>query len=97
MRKKSGLNHSEWCALIAEQEAGEISITKFCIERNLAEHRFYRHRRRMRAGERIVGFSEVSFAQNKGIQLALASDGWQINIQSGFDADCLRDVVQALR
>lgn len=97
MKQQKKINHNEWCALIAEQEAENISITEFCKERGLAQHRFYRHKRKMREATADRGFDEISFSQNTGIRLLLDTAGWRIDVQQGFDAGCLREVVEALR
>jgi transposase-like protein len=57
-RRRSG---PEWQRLIAEQEAGELSIDAFCAERGVTTSSFHAWRRRLRraAGSGTGGFVEL--------------------------------------
>lgn len=96
MRQRKDRSHSEWCKLVAEQAAGEQTITAFCRDRGLVEHSFYHHKRRMRT-ESGSGFHEVAAPTRSGIRVVVDAAGCGIEVQRGFDAQCLRAVVQALQ
>ena len=96
MRQRKDLGPAEWCALIKEQEDGNKSIAAFCRSRGLLEHRFYRHRHQLRATG-TTGFQKVTISSRRSIDLMLDGDGWRIELKPGFDAACLREVVEALR
>lgn len=97
MGGRKGLSHEGWCELIGEQSAGEQTISAFCRERGLAQHSFYCHRRRMREEMSSGGFQQISLSQGSGVRLMLDREGWRVEVRRGFDAACLREVVEALR
>lgn len=97
MRQRKDRSHAQWCKLVAEQSAGEQTIAAFCRDRGLVEHSFYHHKRRMRAESGTGGFQEVASPARSGIRVVVDADGCGIEVQRGFDAQCLRAVVQALQ
>jgi len=97
MRQRKRRSHEDWCTLIAQQEAEEESIAGFCRKRGLALHSFYHHKHLQRERAASVGFREVSLPIQPGLQVVIEGDTCRIEVQRGFDADCLRQVVEALR
>ena len=96
MRKREKLSHERWCELIQEQAAGNQTVATFCQEQGITEHSFYRHKRQMReAGG--GGFKEIALKGGTGIRVVVDSDSSHIEVDRGFDAALLRDVMAALR
>jgi hypothetical protein len=97
MRKGKRLSHDVWRGLIEEQGAGEETIAAFCRERGLKEHSFYRHKRRMRESGVAAGFREIPLAARGAIRVVVNAETSHVEVECGFDAALLREVVQALR
>lgn len=95
MSKRKTLNHQQWCGLIKEQGNSGETIRAFCRQRGLIEHSFYHHKRRMRREGNGRGFKEVAIAPSSPINVVV--DGCRIEVQRGFDVECLRQVVRALQ
>ena len=97
MRKGKKLSHDAWRGLIDEQAAGEETIAAFCQDRGLREHGFYRHKRRMRESGVAAGFREIALPPRGGIRVVVNAESSHVEVERGFDAALLREVVQALR
>lgn len=97
MSKRKRRSHETWCELIAQQEAGEESIAGFCRKRGLALHSFHHHKHLQRERSVSGGFREVSLPVQSGLQVVIDEGTCRIEVQRGFDAECLRQVVAALR
>jgi hypothetical protein len=97
MRKRKTVSSEAWRALIAEQAGGEQTITAFCLERGLKAHSFYRHKRRMRESGVDAGFREIALPTRATIRVVVNAETSHVEVERGFDAALLRDVVQALR
>lgn len=90
-------SHREWRALIEEQEGGQETIAAFCRRRGLTEQSFYRHRRRMREEMGEGGFAEVALSRGESLRVVVEGQRCWIEVEEGFDAQRLREVVEALR
>jgi len=97
MRKRKKVNAEAWGGLIAEQSAGDQTIAAFCQERELTEHSFYRHKRRIRESGEGAGFQEIALPTRATIRVVVNAESSHVEVERGFDAGLLRDVVQALR
>jgi len=93
MSEREVRSHEEWCLLIDEQAGSGKTVAKFCESRELAEHSFYYHRRRRL--ERAGGFRQLRVVGASGIRVL--TGGVEVQVDRGFDAGCLRAVVEALR
>jgi hypothetical protein len=96
MGKRERLSHERWCELIERQAAGNQTVATFCQEQGITEHSFYRHKRRMREPGG-GGFREIALTGGTGIRIVVDSDSSHIEVERGFDAVLLRDVMAALR
>ena len=97
MRQRKGLNHAAWRDLIEEHSAGDQTIAAFCLARGVKDHSFYWHRRRMQRAGSEAGFREVALPVGAAIRVVVPGAGSHIEVERGFDAQCLREVVQAFR
>ena len=97
MRKRKVLSQDAWRGLIQEQAAGDQSIAVFCRDRGVKEHSFYRHKRRLRESHSSSGFREIELPRRKAIRLVVSEGVSYVEVERGFDAALLRDVVDALR
>lgn len=97
MRQSRSRSHTEWCKLIEGQQAGEETIAAYCRRRGLVEHSFYHHKRRMRQESVGGGFCEVALSGRTGIRVVVDGQACWVELERGFDAGCLLEVVQALR
>jgi hypothetical protein len=87
-------SHAEWCELIDEQASSGESVVAFCEARSLAQHSFYYHKRRRR--ELLGGFRELQVSPGgSGVRVVMGA--CHVEVDGGFDASCLRAVVEALR
>ena len=97
MAKRKKMSHEVWCELIAEQSMGEESIRAFCAKRDLIEHSFYWHKRRMNRQACGKGFREVAVPAGGAMRVVVTETGSHIEVERGFDVVCFRELVQALR
>lgn len=98
MRKRRKLSEEAWGNLIEQQEAGEQTVTDFCRSQGVAEHSFYRHKRLLREAVHGTGFRQVKLAVPAPmIRVVVMAEGSHVEVEPGFDAGLLRDVVAALR
>lgn len=97
MGQRKGVSQEAWSALIAEHSAGGGTIAAFCRERGLKVHRFHWHKRRLRGLGLAGGFREVALPVRSAIRVVIPGAGSHIEVERGFDAACLREVVQALQ
>ena len=97
MRKGKKLSREAWRGLVAEQSSGDQTIAAFCREHGLTEHSFYRHKRRMRELGDGSGFEEIALPASVAIRVVVNAESTHVEVERGFDAALLRDVVQALR
>ena len=97
MRKRKQASAEAWRGLIAEQSAGDQTVATFCRERGLKEHSFYRHKRRIRESEAGTGFQEIALPPRAAIRVVVNAESSHVEVERGFDATLLRDVVRALR
>ena len=97
MRKRKMLSQDAWRGLIQEQAGSEQSIAVFCRDRGLKEHSFYRHKRRLRESNTAAGFREIGPPRRNAIRIVVNEGASHVEVDSGFDAALLRDVVDALR
>ena len=97
MRKGKKLSHDAWRGLIEEQAAGKETIAAFCQDRGLREHGFYRHKRRMRESGVTAAFREVALPSRGSIRVVVNTESSHVEVERGFDAALLREVVQALQ
>ena len=97
MRKRKVLSQDAWRGLIQEQAAGDQTIAVFCRDRGLKEHSFYRHKRRLRESNTAAGFREIELPRRNAIRIVVSEGVSHVEVEAGFDAGLLRDVVDALR
>ena len=98
MGERKARDHQDWCGLIREHEKSGETIRAFCRKRGLIEHSFYHHKRRMRREAKGGGFRQIAVApRSSAINVVVDNDGCRIEVQRGFDAECLRQVVRALQ
>ena len=97
MAKRKKMSHEAWCELITEQSMGGESIRAFCAKRQLLEHSFYWHKRRMNRQACGKGFREVALPAAGAIRVVVLETGSHIEVERGFDVACFRELVQALR
>ena len=91
---KNQRGHDAWRALIEEQQAGQETIVAFCRERGLTTQSFHYHKHKMRE-ETEEGFRELGLSVSSRVWVLFG--GVRVEVERGFDAKCLREVVQALR
>jgi len=96
MSEPNGLSHERWRELIREQSESSQTILAFCRERSVSVYGFYYHKRKMRDESLGKGFSELRTPGRGGIRLVLERGRWQLEIEQGFDAECLRQVLGVL-
>lgn len=97
MRKQKVLSQDAWRGLIEEQASGSQTIAAFCRDRGLKEHRFYRHKRRLGRSSPAAGFREIELPRRNAIRIVVSEGVSHVEVEAGFDAAVLRDVVDALR
>ena len=98
MKKMERKSHEEWCQLIAEQAESGQSVTEFCGQRGLSLNRFVFHRRRKQRDERGgSGFREIKLNALPGVQILLGGSNCRIEVLPGFNAQLLKEVVEALQ
>jgi len=86
----------DWGALVEAQQSSGQTIVGFCRERGIGVHRFHYHKRRIRQQVEDVGFRQVRIRGGSGVRLVLESGEWQVEVDSGFDGRCLRQVLEVL-
>lgn len=93
---------NEWRERIAEQGRSRESVRRFCKERGLAEHCFYRWRKRLQE-EGPVRFALVDRGpapqepgREASLELVLPT-GERLRIGAGVEGTTLRTVLEALR
>lgn len=90
-----------WSKLIGEQEASGQNAWRFCQERGVSAHSFYKWRKRLRGSE-PVRFALLETGQagaaspDSALELVLGN-GERLRIANGVDAATLRLVLDALR
>jgi hypothetical protein len=97
MGKRKLMSQGAWRDLVEEQAAGGQTIAAFCRERGLKEHSFYRHKRRMRESGVGAGFREIALSTRASIRVVVNGQSSHVEVERGFDAALLREVMQALR
>jgi hypothetical protein len=97
MRKQKVLSEDAWRGVIDEQAAGSQTVVAFCRDRGLKEHSFYWHKRRLRESSPAAGFREIELPRRNTIRIVLSEGVSHVEVEAGFDAALLRDVVDALR
>jgi hypothetical protein len=97
MVKRKARSHAEWLELIREQKTSAQGVGEFCRQRKLAEHSFYYHKRRMCEEAKGGGFQEVAAPQGRGVRIVVEAESSRVEVEPGFDAGCLREVMRALR
>jgi hypothetical protein len=96
MSEAKSLSREQWRELIQEQEAGEQTIVAFCRDRELSVHQFHYHKGRLREDATGSGFREVPDSGRGTIRLVRAGRNWQVQVERGFDAVALRELLRAL-
>jgi hypothetical protein len=91
------MNHETWRGVIAEQEQVGGSVAAFCRERGLKAYSFYWHKRRMLRDSGQKGFREARSPACSTLRVVVAGCGAHVEVERGFDAGCLREVLQALQ
>ena len=97
MGKRKTMSHEGWLGVIAEHAEVGGSVAEFCRERGLKDHSFYWHKRRMLRDGEQEGFREVRMPACSTLRVVVPGSGAHVEVERGFDGDCLRAVVQALR
>ena len=97
MGKDRRMSHEAWCALIAEHSAIGGTVGDFCRERGLKDHSFYWHNRRMKRDAGKAGFRNVTLPVRTAIRVIVPDACMHIEVERGFDAQCLLEVVRAFR
>ena len=97
MKKQKKMNHEAWLGVIAEHADAGGTVAEFCRERGLKDHSFYWHKRRMLRESGQKGFREVRLPTGPTLRVVVQGCGAHVEVERGFDGDCLRAVVQALR
>ncbi len=98
MRKQKKLSDEAWGELIREQSGSAQSISAFCREHGLKEYSFYRHKRLIKEeASKAGGFRELVMPTGASIRVVVDGASSHIEVERGFDAALLREVVGALR
>jgi transposase-like protein len=97
MEKQDKMDHEAWLAVIAEHAEIGGTVADFCRERGLKSHSFYWHKRRMLRDSGQSGFRQVKLPAGSTLRVIVPGSGVHVEVDRGFDRDCLRAVVQALR
>lgn len=96
MSEAKSLSREQWQELIDEQEGSGLTIVAFCQERELGVHRFHYHKHKLREEALSGGFREVPASGTGTIRMIRGGSGWQVEVQRGFDAGCLRELLRVL-
>ncbi len=98
MKRTERKSHEEWLQIISDQEHSGQDLAEYCEQRGLSANRFVFHRRRKsREAHGGGGFREIRLTSNSSLRIVLEQAGCAIEVQSGFDAQLLSQVVKALR
>ena len=96
MSEAKSLSREQWREVIGEQEEGGQTIVAFCRERELSVHQFHYHKGRLREEVCGGGFREVRDSARGAIRLVRVGRDWQVEIERGFDAGALRQLLRTL-
>lgn len=98
MRKQERMDHEAWRAVIAEHAKLGGTVRDFCWQRGLKDHSYYWHKRRMLRDGEQGGFRQVSLpGSSSTLRVVVPGSGVHVEVERGFDRDCLRAVLEALR
>ena len=87
-----------WRALIEKHTRSGLSAVAFCKQENISLHQFYPWRRRIHRETATTEFIRLVPASNTlrtGIRINL-HQGISIDVERGFDASTLREIIDAL-
>jgi hypothetical protein len=96
MRREDG--REDWRSLIEKQAESGLSAAAFCKEQNINPQRFYYWRKHLNCDSPLSGFIRLvptSKATGSGIRILL-DHGRRVEVDRGFDALTLREIVDAL-
>jgi len=96
MSEAKRLSREQWRELIGEQQESGRTIVGFCRQREVSVHRFHYHKRKHLEEATGRGFREVPDSARGAIRLIRVGRSWQVEIERGFDASALRQLLQAL-
>ena len=91
--KPTRRSHEQWKELIAEQQAGDQTVTTFCKDRDLTVHSYYYHKQKMNA--EAGGFVQLPLSTG-GLRLRPDGANWALELDRDFDPVCLKRVLQLL-
>ncbi len=100
--ERPATKNDQWRERIAEQARSGMSVRRFCKEQGLAEHSFYRQRKRFleQGPVRFALVEREPARQELGREMSLElvlPGGGRLRIGSGVESTTLRTVLDALR
>ena len=96
MSETKSRSREQWREVIREQEGSGQTIVSFCRDRELSVHQFHYHKGRLREEAPGSGFREVPDSARGAIRLVRVGRNWQVQLERGFDAVALRELLRAL-
>ena len=94
--ESSILSPEQWQTLIDEQVDSGQSVAEFCRQQGMAVHRFRYWKRKNLEQAQGRGFRELPLCGASGVRMVFEGARWQVEVDRGFDEQCLRQVLGVL-
>jgi len=93
----SALSHHDWKQRLEEQSLSGLTIRAYCKEHGLREATFHYHKKKHRTGcGRSGKFIQIPHERSR-IRLKNLEGHWCVEVERGFDAKLLRELLGVLR